>query len=113
MGTLRLCCENTYTPLLAGPLREQLPAQENTRTHVHARTHTPTSPPATQEAAPERSDRRWWSAADSLGFLSLFLPRHPRQLLVRLVEQQPDLSRLASVLSLLAPGYHTSLLPHL
>lgn len=30
------CCANTYIPLLAGPLREQLPTQENSWTHVHA-----------------------------------------------------------------------------
>ena len=36
MCTPVLCCANTYIPLLAGPLREQLPAQENSRTHVHA-----------------------------------------------------------------------------
>ena len=36
MCTPVLCCANTYIPLLAGPLREQLTAQENSRTHVHA-----------------------------------------------------------------------------
>ena len=36
MCTLMLYCANTYIPLLAGPLREQLPTQENSWTHVHA-----------------------------------------------------------------------------
>lgn len=72
---IRVCAHShrvVKTPPFPPPIwtpGDPLHTQENTRTCVHAYTRTPASPPAPQEAVPQRSFGRWWWwwwAADSL-----------------------------------------------
>lgn len=88
-----LYCENTPIPLPAGLLSSC--AHRKTQGHMCLHMHCSSSPPAPQEAAPQRRDRYWWSASGSLGLL---FPCCPHRLLMGLIEQQHGLSRQALVL---------------